>query len=71
MVRRSKGPAGWLTQNLALTLGVSLLLSELFPSVAHARGFPLFIIISDNPWLMALSAVLIAVWAFAKFRDRE
>lgn len=72
MVSGSKHPrvAPWLAQNLALVLGVSLVLNELFPSVAHARrGFPLFIIISDNPWLLLIGLVLIGVWAYAKFKD--
>ena len=63
-------PARRLGQNLALVLGVSAVLDELFPSVAHARGFPLFIIISDNPWMMAIGVVLIGVWAYARFRDQ-
>lgn len=32
------------------------------PSTAHAGKFPLFIIISSNPWLIALGVVLVVVW---------
>ncbi len=63
-------PAVWLAQNLALLFGVSLILNELFPSIAHARrGIPLFIIISDNPWVMAIGVVLLIVWAYFRFKD--
>ena len=64
------GPVRWLAQNLALLLGVSILLNELFPSVAHARrGFPLIVIFSDNPWLMLIGVVLLGVWAYSRFSD--
>lgn len=63
-------PTRWLAQNLALLVGVSLILNELFPSVAHARrGIPLFLIISDNPWVMLIGVVLVGIWAYARFKD--
>lgn len=39
------------------------------PTTAHAGKFPLFIIISDNPWLLALGVVLIIVWAIMRSSD--
>ncbi|MEM7152451.1 MAG: hypothetical protein AAF799_06380 [Myxococcota bacterium] len=49
---------------------LALALWTAFPSVAHARrGFPLFILISDNPFLMVLGLVLFGVWAYFRFAD--
>jgi hypothetical protein len=39
------------------------------PQAAHAGKFPLFIIISDNPWLIALGVVLVVVWLVARSRE--
>ena len=36
------------------------------PHTAHAGKFPLFIIISDNPWMLALGAVLVVIWLIAR-----
>lgn len=39
-----------------------------FPSLAHARrGFPLFVIISDNPVLLVIGLILVAIWAYFRF----
>jgi hypothetical protein len=39
------------------------------PATAHAGKFPLFIIISDNPWLLALGVILIVVWLVMRSRS--
>jgi hypothetical protein len=39
------------------------------PSTAHAGKFPLLLIISDNPYLIALSVVLVVVWLVMRARD--
>lgn len=39
------------------------------PATAHAGKFPLFIIISSNPWLIALGVILVVVWLVARSRE--
>lgn len=39
------------------------------PATAHAGKFPLFIIISSNPWLIALGVVLVVVWLIARSKE--
>ncbi|MEZ4381105.1 MAG: hypothetical protein R3A79_07140 [Nannocystaceae bacterium] len=47
---------------LALALWIA------WPNLAHARrGFPLFIIISDNPALLLIGLALAGVWAYFRF----
>jgi len=47
---------------------LALALWTAWPSLAHARrGFPLFIIISNNPVLMVIGLVLVGVWAYFRF----
>ena len=56
-------------RSLILLSSVFLLSEGLLPSIAHARrGFPLFVIISNNPILMGLGAVLFGIWIFSKNR---
>lgn len=53
--------------NALLLTGTFLIMDFLTGSAAHARrGFPLFIIISDNPVLLAIGAVCVVVWAVAR-----
>ncbi len=47
---------------------LALALWTAWPSLAHARrGFPLFIIISDNPILLVIGLGLAGVWAYFRF----
>lgn len=47
---------------------LALALWTAWPSLAHARrGFPLFIIISNNPVLLVIGLVLVGVWAYFRF----
>lgn len=39
------------------------------PATAHAGRFPLFIIISDNPWLLGIGVVLIVIWVVMRSRS--
>jgi hypothetical protein len=39
------------------------------PATAHAGKFPLFIVISNNPWLMALGVILVVVWLVMRSRE--
>ena len=66
--QRIQRPVTRVASQLALLSGVWLVLNELFPSIAHARrGFPLFIIISDNPFLMIIGVILVLVWGYFRF----
>lgn len=50
-------------------LPVILFAALVAPQVAHAGKFPLFIIISNNPWLIALGVVLVVIWLVARSRE--
>lgn len=57
------------TKKLAQTLPLVVLFSLFAPGVAHAGKFPLFIIISDNPWLLGIGLVLVVIWFVARSRE--
>jgi hypothetical protein len=47
---------------------LALALWACLPSLAHARrGFPLFIIISNNPVLILVGLGLVGVWAYFRY----
>lgn len=39
------------------------------PQAAHAGRFPLFIILSTNPWMMGLGVVLVILWFVFRTAD--
>lgn len=39
------------------------------PGTAHAGKLPLFIVISDNPWMLALGVVLLVAWLVMRGSD--
>jgi hypothetical protein len=41
------------------------------PHTAHAGKFPLFIIISDNPWMLALGAALFIIWLVVRSNSND
>lgn len=53
----------------AQILPLVVLAALVAPNTAHAGKFPLFIIISDNPWLLGLSAVLFVLWLVNRSRE--
>lgn len=72
--RQSNRKSGWfhaIVVRLTLFVSVFLMMEALFPSLAHAgkRGFPLFIVISDNPVLLAIGGFLFVGWLIFRMSD--
>ncbi len=57
-----------LPRHVLTALPLALALWTAWPAVAHARrGFPLFILISNNPAVMLLGVGLVVVWALFRY----
>lgn len=57
------------TSRIATLLPLIAFAALVAPRSAHAAKFPLFIIISDNPWMLALGAVLLVVYFVMRSRS--
>ncbi len=70
-----RSPRNWLThtraglfKHLLTAMPLVLAMWACYVPLAHARrGFPLFIIISDNPILLVLGLGLVGVWGYFRF----
>lgn len=56
------------TSRIVTLLPLIALAALVAPRTAHAGKFPLFIIISDNPWLLALGVILLVVYFVMRSR---